>query len=39
MADGSIIQVKDLAAGYAGAVILQDINFGIVFANLVKMSS
>ncbi len=38
MANGSIIQVKDLAAGYADAVILKDINFevhvGEIFAIL-----
>ena len=38
MADESIIQVKDLAAGYADAVVLQDVNFevrvGEVFAIL-----
>jgi phospholipid/cholesterol/gamma-HCH transport system ATP-binding protein len=38
MADGSIIQVKDLAAGYANAVVLQDVNFevrvGEIFAIL-----
>ncbi len=38
MADESIIQVKDLAAGYADAVVLQDINFqvhlGEIFAIL-----
>src|SRR5512143_2013631 len=38
MADGSIIQVNDLAAGYADAVILKDISFevrvGEIFAIL-----
>jgi phospholipid/cholesterol/gamma-HCH transport system ATP-binding protein len=29
MADESIIRVKDLAAGYAGAVVLKDVNFDV----------